>query len=321
MGERVKISFTVSIDLFYSFMKKFLILIGLFAIVTVQAQNLVLATYQYATNNRLANIQPLATHLSKELGVPVAVKSYPTVHAFIDGIRNNEVDIALINTFGYLLLESAATGYAMQPSVVLKVKDGAQDNYKTAIVAPAGFPVDTLTQISTVAGKTKLMLVAVGSTSGNLVPRLALSAAGVKDPEKDFAAVVYGGNHKSTMDSVLASANPNMLAAMGSTEYLALLKDPVKAARVKLLWYSPEIPLGPVLLHNRLSAATKATIHRLLLALHTTEPATLESVKNGWSEAKQAEYYIPLKQGYYECFTRQLGDQPTMQKILKQFAN
>jgi phosphate/phosphite/phosphonate ABC transporter binding protein len=302
-------------------MKKVLLLIGLFAMVAVQAQSLVLATYQYATNNRLANIQPLATHLSKELGVPVSVKSYPTVHAFIDGIRNNEVDIALINTFGYLLLESAATSYAMQPSVVLKVKDGAQDNYKTAIVTPTGFPVDTLTRISTIAGKTKLMLVAVGSTSGNLVPRLALSAVGVKDPEKEFAAVVYGGNHTSTMDSVLTSANPNMVAAMGSTEYIALLKDPVKAAKVKLLWYSPEIPLGPVLLHNRLSAATKANINRLLLALHNTEPATLESVKNGWSEAKQAEYYIPLKAGYYESFTRQLGDQPTMQKILKQFAN
>lgn len=302
-------------------MKKLLLLIGLFACVTVKAQNLVLATYQYATNNRLANIQPLATHLSKELGVPVAVKSYPTVHAFIDGIRNNEVDIALINTFGYLLLESATSAYAMQPSVVLKVKDGAQDNYKTAIVAPKSFPVDTLTRVPTVAATTKLMLVAIGSTSGNLVPRLALSAVGLKDPEKDFAAVVYGGNHKSTMDSVLASTTPNIVAAMGSTEYLALLKDPVRAAKVKLLWYSPEIPLGPVLLHNRLSTATKATINRLLLALHTTEPATLESVKNGWSEAKQAEYYVPLKPGYYETFTRQLGDQQTMQKILKLFAN
>lgn len=300
-------------------MKKILFLLFLLAALTARAQSLVLATYQYASNNRVANIQPLATHLGKELGVTVEVKSYPTVHAFIDGIRKNEVDIALINTFGYLLLESAP--YDMKPAVVLKVKEGAQDNYTTSIVAPVRFPVDTLSQIRSVAGETQLMLVAVGSTSGNLVPRLGLSAAGIKDPEKDFASLGYGGNHRSAIDSVLVPGNDNRIAAMGSTEYLAVLKDPQKAAKIKLLWRSPEIPLGPVLLHNRLSAATRANIHRLLLVLHNNEPATLEAIKNGWSEAKQAEYYIPLEPGYYHSFTRQLGDKQTMQRILKQFAN
>lgn len=300
-------------------MKKTFFLLFLLAAVVSQAQSLVLATYQYATNDRLANIQPLATHLSKELGVPVQIKSYPTVHAFIEGIRRNEVDIALINTFGYLLLESAP--YDMKPDVVLKVKEGAQDNYTTSFVAPVGFPVDTLSQIAPLSSKTKLMLVAVGSTSGNLVPRLGLSAAGIKDPEQAFASVAYGGNHTSTMDSVLVSGNDDRIAAMGSTEYIAVLKDPQKAARIKLLWRSPEIPLGPVLLHNRLSEATRANIRRLLLGLHKTDPSTLDAVKKGWSEAKQAEYYMPLEPGYYHAFTQQLGDKQTMQRILKQFAN
>lgn len=300
-------------------MKKTFFLLCLLTAVVAHAQSLVLATYQYASNNRLANIQPLATHLSKELGVTVQVKSYPTVHSFIEGIRKNEVDIALINTFGYLLLESAP--YDMRPSVVLKVKEGAQDNYTTSLVAPVGFPVDTLSKITSVARTTQLMLVAVGSTSGNLVPRLGLSAAGIKDPEKDFASVGYGGNHRSTMDSVLAPGHDNRIAAMGSTEYLSVMKDPLKAAKVKLLWRSPEIPLGPVLLHNRLSAANQTAIRELLLALHTTEPSTLEAIKNGWSEAKQAEYYIPLAPDYYHRFTQQLGDKTTMQRILNQFAN
>lgn len=50
-------------------MKKTFFLLFLLAAVVIHAQSLVLATYQYATNDRLVNIQPLATHLSKELGV------------------------------------------------------------------------------------------------------------------------------------------------------------------------------------------------------------------------------------------------------------
>jgi phosphonate transport system substrate-binding protein len=283
------------------------------------SQSLVIATYQYAANNRIANIQPLADHLSKHLHRTVEVKSYPTVHQFIEAIRKNEVDIALINTFGYLLLESASDRYQMKPYSVLSVREDAKDNYKTAVIAPSDFNADTLYQLQTLAKETRLLLVAVGSTSGNLVPRLALSAVGLKNPESDFTRVSYAGNHRAAVDSVLSS-HDRMVAAIGSTEYFDLLKHPAKAARIKLLWMSPEIPLGPVLLHDRLPADLKKSIALLLTELHHTNSEALNAVKDGWSEAKQAEKYIPFTPGYYSAFTRQLGDKQTMERILKQFA-
>lgn len=300
---------------------KSILFITTFCTLLTQAftQNLVLATYQYADNNRLANIQPLANYLSKELNRKVEIKSYPTVHQFIDGIQANEVDIALINTFGFLLLDVSSKPYFMKPYAVLKVKEGTQDNYKTAIIARPDLPIDSIVEINKVAAGSKLALVNAGSTSGNLIPRLILNSRGITEPEQQFQSFFYGGNHKTTTDALVEEKAD--VAAVGSTEYFSAMADPAKAARMKLLWLSPEIPLGPVLLHNRLDVALKTTITSLLLNLHQTNPGALESVKNGWSEAKQAEKYIGMDAGYYAPFKQQFGPAGGMEKILARFAN
>jgi len=301
-------------------MKKSILLFLLFiGSVAVHAQKLVLATYQYADNNRLKNIQPLADHIAKETGLEVQVKSYPSVHLFIEAIQANEVDIALINTFGYFLLDASSKKYNMKPLVVLKVRDDAKDNYKTAFVSLKQLAVDTITALKQVAATSSLALVDPGSTSGNLVPRLALNAAGIRNPEKDFLAFSYGKNHRATLDLVLQGKAS--VAAVGSTEYFNMLKDTAKSNRVKLLWLSPEIPLGPVLVHNRLNRQIKDRLRAMLLDLHLSNQPALEWVKQGWSEAKQAEKYVPVTKSFYTPFKQQLGETKTMEMILKQFAN
>lgn len=300
-------------------MKYLLLIFVLFFFSDTFAQKIVLATYQYSDNNRLENIKPLAQFLSDSLGLNVEVKSYPTVHTFIEGIQRNEVDIALINTFGYLLLETAKLKYRMKPCAVLKVKDGAEDNYKTAILAGKDFPVDTITNLKTVASKFSLGLVSIGSTSGNLVPRLKLSSIGIETPENIFKSVEYCNNHKNTID-LLLSGKINICAA-GSTEYFNAMADTSKSKHIKLLWLSSEIPLGPVLLHKRLANPLKEKIITHLLNLYKNSPATLEAIKSGWSEAKQAEKYIKVNRHYYDPFKDQFSNKKAMEKILRQFAN
>jgi len=283
------------------------------------AQKIVLATYQYADNNRLENIKPLSKYLSDSLGLEVEVKSYPTVHTFIEGIQKNEVDIALINTFGYLLLEIAKVKYKMKPYLVLKIKEGAENNYKTAILSRKDFPHDTITNLKAVSANFKLGLVSIGSTSGNLMPRLKLAAIGIETPESMFKSVEYYENHKNTIDLLLA--NKTDICAVGSTEYFNLFADTSRSNLVKLLWLSSEIPLGPVLLHNKLSHTIKQKIVAHLLRLDRISPTTLEAIKSGWSEAKQADKYIEIDKHYYKAFKNQFGNKKAMEKILKQFAN
>ena len=300
-------------------MKKLFLLILLFSFSYSFAQKIVLATYQYADNNRLKNIQPLAQYLSDSLRLKVEIKSYASVHQFIAGIQNNEVDIALINTFGYLLLETATFKYQMNPYLVLKVKEGTENNYKTAFLSRNDFPDNHIMDIKKEASKFKLGLVNIGSTSGNLIPRLKLAALGVHSPENSFKSVEYCNDHKNAVAMLLAGQVD--ICTVGSTEYFNLLADTAQAKFIKLLWLSTEIPLGPVLLHNNLSVKVKQKIVNHLLLLERSSPSTLDAIKSGWSEAKQAEKYIKIDRSYYSDFKSQFGDKNSMEKILKQFAN
>jgi phosphonate transport system substrate-binding protein len=284
-----------------------------------QAQPLVIATYQYADNNRIANIQPLADHLAAKTGEAVEVKSYATVHLLIEAIQKNEVDIALINSFGYFMLEASPAAHPMKPYAVLRVKENAKDNYKTAIIIADRYQADTLRDVKQMASSLRLMLVSPGSTSGNLVPRLAFNSVGLKNPETDFKQVNYGKNHKAAVDSVILGKAD--IATVGSTEYFSLLKDSIRAKQIKLLWLSPEIPLGPLLINNRVATPLRNSIVALLLNLHQTNTPALEAVKKGWSEAAQTDQFIRLPKNYYKPFRKQSGDEKTMAKIIKQFVN
>jgi phosphonate transport system substrate-binding protein len=80
---------------------------------------LVLATHQYADNPRLENIEPFAIHLAEATGIKTSVKSYPTVHALLEAMRKNEIDIAFMNTFGYLLLREITPHYEVSATLNL----------------------------------------------------------------------------------------------------------------------------------------------------------------------------------------------------------
>lgn len=300
-------------------MSKLLSLAFIFFFVSATAQSLRIATYQYADNNRIANIQPFADELRSKYGIVAEVKSYPTVHAFIEAIRKDEVDIALINTFGYFLLEASGTPYPMQPLLALEVSEAAKDNYKTAFLVPPSSSIHTLEDIKMAAGKIRLALVAKGSTSGNLVPRLALSYAGIPDAEASFAGVSYAGTHATAVEAILN--NKADLATMGLTEYQRFLaKDSLNTARLRLVWSSPEIPLGPVLFNKKLSEEKRHQLQKTFTTLHEQNPAALASIKAGWSEAKQATRYIVITDGFYDPFRKVLGNKEDLQRILKQFA-
>jgi phosphonate transport system substrate-binding protein len=283
----------------------------------LQAQSLRIATYQYADNNRIKNIQPFADHLKTVYSIDATVTSYPTVHAFIAAIQKDEVDIALINTFGYLLLQTSDIKYPMKPLLALDVDKNAKDNYKTAILTYRGSAIRSMKDIKKLAKQSRLVLVAKGSTSGNLVPRLALSNIGIPDAENGFASFSYAGTHAAAVEAMINRQAD--IAAMGNTEYEKYSK--MENSPVQLVWLSPEIPLGPVLFNNKLNEANLTLIQKAFLELHSKDSKALESIKTGWSEAKQATKYIRVNDSFYNSFRKTLGKKKDLNRILEQFAN
>ncbi len=280
-------------------------------------RSIVVATYTYSTNNRIDNLKPFSNNISKILGVKVETKSYPDVASLINGIRSNEVDIAFINTFGYLLL--ALDNDVVTPIAALNVKNDTKDNYKTVLLANKSTDIKNLESIKKETHNLSMMFVSEGSTSGNLVPRLLLSAIGLKTPESLFKKVQYGGNHTNTFQQLIEGKTD--ICALGSNEYFKQIRnDSTILNRTKLLWISEEIPLGPVLVKNNLPEIYKQKINKLIHNLHINNPETLASIKHGWSEAKQSEQFVPVTDSYYDNFRNFQGKEADLSSILNLFS-
>ncbi|MEP5610615.1 MAG: PhnD/SsuA/transferrin family substrate-binding protein [Cyclobacteriaceae bacterium] len=303
--------------------KNTLLLLGSILIVLLhigcknEVKPLRLATYTYSTNDRIDNLKPFSQELESLLKRPVQTRSYPDVASFIEGIKSNEVDVALINTLGYLLL--SLDNKNTRPVATLKVQSAAVDNYKTVLLTNK-MDIPDLNSMKNESAELSMMFVAEGSTSGNLVPRLLLSSLGIKSPNEQFKEVKYGGNHTSTFNKLVAGEAD--ICAIGSNEYFKQIKsDSSLLESVKPLWISAEIPLGPILLNNSLSSSDKEKITSLILSLHENNFAALQSIKKGWSEAKQAEKFYPISDSYYDNFRMVNGNNTDLADILDLFVN
>ncbi|HYH15504.1 MAG TPA: PhnD/SsuA/transferrin family substrate-binding protein, partial [Flavisolibacter sp.] len=184
-------------------------------------------------------------------------------------------------------------------------------------VARAQSPLQRFSDVAALGSQTRLGLVAVGSTSGNLVPRLALTRQGVVNAEQHFQSVTYTGTHANAIQALLN--NEVDIAAMGSSEYTKL--DSVTKEQLRPLWISTEIPLGPVLFHKKLSKPLQQQLEQAFVTIHEKSPEVLESIKAAWSEAKQATHFNPITKDNYAPFLIQFGSYKSIQTILVQFAN
>jgi phosphonate transport system substrate-binding protein len=298
-------------------MKKLLFLSStLLLLATAGAQSLRIAVYRYDTNARVRNLEPLAAHLGERLKLNTTVRSYPTVHDLIRGMEQNEVDLAFISTFGFLLMQAGKGNHPMLAAAALSTPPSAA-NYKTAFVARRAFPAASLNELSLYAGKARMAFVARGSTSGNLVPRLLLSGQGLPNPEGRFASVRYAGTHARALQLLLSDSAD--VAAMGSTEWEKL--PVVEKELLRLLYLSADIPLGPVLLNRNLPAGQRSAILQVLLQLHEQKREALEALKAAWTEARNATHFIAIDGRHYQPYLKQFGKEKAVEGIIRAFIN
>lgn len=276
-------------------------------------RTLVVATYQYADNPRLKNIEPFATHFGDAAGVKTVVKSYPTVHALLDAMKKGEADVVFMNTFGYLMLREQNAAYEI--SAALHLPHEAASVYQSVIVSPKENNIISLQMAVDRADNNLLLFVSPGSTSGNLVPRLKLASLMPDDPEKFFVELQYTQRHDAALQQALTETHA--VAACGSDEYYKLGADTTK---FNLLWMSEPIPLGPVVVKKELSENLKTSLQKALLELHTQNASALEAIKAGWTEARPADKFVVIDATYYEGLINLAGNRERAMQIIKRFA-
>ena len=124
-----------------------------------------------------------------------------------------------------------------------------------------------LSSIRDVKGKT-LGLNAIGSTSGDLIPRVELFKVGLlTDDNKSFKRVVYAGSHDACL---LAVINKHVdVCGMSSRNFDARLADGTfEESQVRIIHRSPLVPPPPLAYSKTLSANLRAKIKKATLEAH-----------------------------------------------------
>ncbi|MEJ8804003.1 phosphate/phosphite/phosphonate ABC transporter substrate-binding protein [Pontibacter sp. H249] len=306
-------------------MKKYLLLLCLLIIlcVTYKAtaapkpkKELVVATYTYGDNDRLSNIQPIALDMAKALKATLRLKSYPTIGELVEALRRGEADVAVMNTFGYLLLQTDPTP-PIVPLAALEVPADALKAYTSCLIASKQSGIKSIEELRSNSQTYSLVFAGKHSTSGNLIPRLYLSSLGILNPEEQFGQVDFLNSHASALQEVI-SGNSDV-AALGTGEFhKQLLNGNLKEGDVTILWQSEGIPQGPIVCKASMPARQQKKLQKVLLLAHEKNPEAITQLKRAWTEAYEADHFEPVSESYYKSIIDLAGSRENLRKVLEQ---
>jgi phosphonate transport system substrate-binding protein len=280
---------------------------------------LVVATYAYPGVDRVGAIAPLASHLAARLRRPTRAVALPDPVALADAVRGGRVDVAVTNTFGYLLVAGGErpAGAAV---ATFRVPSGVRTNYGAVLVA-RDTTLRTVADLAARAPSLRVALVAPGSTTGNLVPRLFLATRGLADLERQAREVRYGGTHAAAFALLRDGAAD--VAALATEEYERQAAADAAAggpARWRVLWQSPDVALGPVLVRATLPAALRSAVAAAVVGLETTAPAAFAALRGGWTEARTADALVAATDRSYDPVRRLFGADGAAAALIARFA-
>lgn len=277
-----------------------------------QPKEYVLATYTYATNNRLQSLEPLAALLTETTGLKFKAVSYPSVESLISAIINDSIDFAMMNTSGYMILQRNTPG-VVTPLVNLDMGNATSTNYGGCLIASKQSKISSIKDIHK-QSNLSLALVNASSTSGNLVPRLLLNANNISDPES-VLRVGYSGTHKKVVDDVLSGKAD--LGGCGCSEIDSARNIAMFQSKAVVIDSFNNIPLGPIVYQSRLHTEVVRSVSDQLLSLHKNAPAVFTAFCNGWTEFKQAVSFKTVTDDEYNAFRAMFGDNTKLWKLIE----
>jgi len=130
------------------------------------------------------------------------------------------------------------------------------------------------------------------SNTGRLVPAYWLKQKG-QDPENFFEKTIYTYSHDGSIMAVAMSLVDGATVHGHIWEYY-IQNNPIYAARSRVIKKSDQFGNPPVVVSNRLSSATKATIRDLLLNMHAS--VTGKKILAGM----MIDRFVPPRE---ECYT------------------
>lgn len=198
----------------------------------------------------------LGDALERRLSCPVEVQVTEDYSAEVLAMRNDQLELGIFGPLGYVFAEQRAGAEAVAS---FGTADGELSTYTAGLWVPKD---SDLTGVGQLRGRT-LALGAVGSTSGDALPRQALADAGVPQSE---VRIDYAGGHP---EALLALTNGHVDAAEINTQQLASATESgiFDPTRFRQIWTSAPIPNDPVTVRGSTDPAFKSAVRDALLDL------------------------------------------------------
>jgi phosphonate transport system substrate-binding protein len=251
--------------------------------------------------DQMRKTQCVADGLKAATGV-AEVKLFPSpdYNGVIQGLLGGTIDIANMGASSYAAIELKEPG-AVNPILTYTGSDGSSGYYSLMVARKdSGF-----TKLEDLKGK-KLGFADPDSTSGYLVPNVALPAA-LGMPVKDFFAETgFGGGHENLVLAVLDKkfdAGTTFGSGVGDWAsgytsgnlHTMVEKGILDTDDIVELWRSPLIPNGPLMVSNKLSADMQGKIKAYFLDLPKTDLACFQ----GYTGGENLDY-IEVNKDFYQ---------------------
>ena len=258
----------------------------------------------------------IASYIGKKMNRQVKTVVLPKVTQIQYALQKNQIDLAFINTFGYIIIRSKL-GKKVEP-LVMYGKNGIPGSYTSSFVTYKESGLKSVNDIKQNAKDINFSLASPTSTSGHIIPRLYLQILGIENMEQTFKSVKFAGGHEQVIERV---ANKQAQVGAIATGFMgsAIKSGKIKSNDFVILWTSGPIIEGPLIANSTLSNSDKLLILQLFEKMPIENPTLWKKIQDTYPSARYSKGYIAGKDIYYNSVRRMIKHVDNLNSIMKKY--
>jgi phosphonate transport system substrate-binding protein len=226
---------------------------------------------------------PLVRYLERQLGLKVEFTPVTDYAAAVEALVNKQVDLAWFGGFTFVQANQRSGG-----KVIPLVQREEDEKFRSVFITtdPA---IRTLADLK---GR-NLSFGSPSSTSGHLMPRSFLMAAGV-EPDRDLKRVAFSGAHDATVAAV-ASGKVDAGALNVSVWEKLLAEKKIDGGKVRVFYTTPTYHDYNWSVHADMPAAQREKLAQAFTSLSDATPEGREIL-----QLQRATRFVPTKADNYK---------------------
>lgn len=253
---------------------------------------------QMQNQTAVGNYDVLIETLKNELDRNVILVAADSYGAVIAGLSDGSVDLAELGPGSYALARDRGVNITAFASLHKQIDADAPANYRSVLITRRADGIESLDALRGAA----LSLVDPVSTSGGIVPRVAVQRITGMPLEAWFSRVSFAGSHDLAIDAVL---NGRVAAAFVADTRVA---DGMHNGRpavdaLRIIWRSELIPNDPFVHQLDLCEPVIQAIHRVFFDRQDDLQPLF-----AW---RNRQGFVPVSDSDYELLMHRPPDSPT----------